>query len=272
MRLPIGRLRPLAYEPPFRLLVKWALAMLPCSVERRAAWDLSERPHYLSGLLFAAHQAKRQEIQEFSAIEFGVAGGRGLVALQNEAEAVERATGISIRVFGFDAGAGGLPSFCGDYRDHPDIFQPGDFPMDETKIRKSLTPRTTLILGDIRQTIENFRGDHDPSPIGFVSIDLDLYSSTVAALRLFDLCPILMHVAMYFDEIDMPLAHHWAGERLAIAEFNERHAKLKIDRWWGLRARRPFPERRELNGMFICHDLDAISKFKLNRQTARLPL
>jgi len=272
MRSPRSYLRRLAYEPPFRLLVKGVFAMLPCSVERRARWDLSERSHYLLGLLFAAREAKLQQLQEFSAIEFGVAGGRGLIALQNEAEAVERATGVSVRVFGFDAGPSGLPSFGGDYRDHPDMFLPGDYPMDVAKLREKLTPRTTLILGEIRQTIENFRSDHAPSPLGFVSIDCDLYSSTVAALRLFDLCPKLMHVAMYFDDVQNQLCHQWAGELRAIAEFNDKHPNLKIDRWRGLRIGRPFPEKWELNGMFICHDLDAISKFQLNRQNVHLPL
>lgn len=169
---PTSYLKRLAYEPPFRLLVKKIFAMLPCSIERRATWDLSERPHYLLGLLFAARQAKRQQMQEFSAIEFGVAGGKGLIALQKEAEAVEHATGVSIRVFGFDAGPSGMPSNSGDYRDFPDIFIPGDFPMDVTKLREKLTPRTTLILGDIRQTIETFQRNHHPSPIRLTAISI----------------------------------------------------------------------------------------------------
>src|SRR6516225_8548785 len=107
-------LRRLAAEPPFRLFVKHALARFPCAVATRARWDISPRPNYLVGTLFAAGQARGQGIPQISVIEFGVAGGNGLLALQAEAEAVEQANGVAIRVYGFDAGPGGLPSFCGD--------------------------------------------------------------------------------------------------------------------------------------------------------------
>jgi hypothetical protein len=260
VKSPLSILNRLAIEPPFRLFVKHALALLPCSVDIRAKWDLSARPPYLMGVLFAAREARAQKIHEISVIEFGVASGNGLVALQNEAEAVEQATGVSIRVYGFDAGPGGLPSFCGDYRDHPDVWKPGDYAMDLAALQPKLAARTTLILGDVRETAEKFREDYDPSPIGFMSIDLDLYSSTVAALKVLDLCPILRHLAIYCDDIDVKLCHRWAGERLALAEFNEAHDNLKIDQWHGLRDRRPFPELPWINRMFLCHDLESISK------------
>jgi len=266
MTSPIGYLQRLAAEPPFRLFAKHVLAMLPCSITTRAKWDLSRRPEYLVGTLFAARQARVQKIPEISVIEFGVANGNGLLTLQSEAEAVERATGVSIRVYGFDAGPDGMPSLCGDYRDHPDLWKPGDYAMDVTALRAKLAPRTTLILGDIRETIDRFRDDHDPSPIGFMSIDLDLYSSTVAALRILDLCPILRHMSIYCDDIDLALCHRWAGELLALAEFNEQHTHLKIDRWRGLRTGRPFPELSWIDRMFMCHDLEAISNCELNRQ------
>jgi hypothetical protein len=222
-------------------------------------------------LLFAARQAQEQQIMEISAIEFGVAGGAGLVTLQNEAEAVTDATGVSIHVYGFDAGPGGLPTFCGDYRDHPDIWKPGDYPMDVDQLRAKLSARTSLILGDISHTVEKFRNEYDPRPIGFISVDVDLYSSTVAALRVLDFCSVLRRVAIYFDDIDF-FCHRWAGELLAIAEFNESHPNLKIDRWRGLRTGRPFPEHQALDKMFICHDLQSISRCELSRQASRLPL
>ncbi len=140
MKSPISMLQRLAAEPPFRLFAKHTLALLPCSVETRAKWDVSERPNYLVGTLFAAGRARAQRIPEISVIEFGVAGGSGLLTLQAEAEAVERATGVAIRVYGFDAGPGGLPSFCGDYRDHPDMWRPGDYPMDVDALRAKLAP------------------------------------------------------------------------------------------------------------------------------------
>ncbi len=272
MKSPISMLQRLAAEPPFRLFAKHTLALLPCSVETRAKWDVSERPNYLVGTLFAAGRARAQQIREISVIEFGVAGGSGLLTLQAEAEAVERATGVAIRVYGFDAGPGGLPSFCGDYRDHPDMWRPGDYPMDVDALRAKLAPRTSLILGDIRDTIERFHDEYEPSPIGFVSMDVDLYSSSAAALRVLELCPILRQVAIYFDDIDQTPCHQWAGELLAIDEFNQRHPHLKIDRWRGLRNGRPFHEMPWIDRMYLCHDLESISRCEVSRQALRLPL
>ncbi len=105
------------------------------SVRTRALWDISGRPNYLNGLVLAADQARQQGLREFAAIEFGVAGGNGLLTLQQEALAVEQEFGVSIKVIGFDNGPAGLPAFNGDYRDHPDSWQPGDYPMDEAKLR-----------------------------------------------------------------------------------------------------------------------------------------
>jgi hypothetical protein len=272
MLSPNAFLRQLAAEPPFRMFSKRILSWLPCSVETRARWDLSPRPHYLVGLLFAAGRAGAEGVPAICAIEFGVAGGSGLMALQDEAESVERATGVAISVYGFDAGPEGMPGFCGDYRDHPDLWRPGDYPMDAEALREELKPRTTVVLGDIRETIQSFRQDFDPKPIGFMAIDVDLYSSSAAALTVLDLCPILRQVAIYCDDIDFELCHQWAGERLAIDEFNEKHPHKKIDRWHGLRYGRPFPERAWINRMFICHDLEAISQCTLDRRPRHLPL
>ncbi len=272
MKGPFALCRRLAAEAPFRLITKKLLGALPSSVETRAKWDLSPRPQYLVGTLFAAHQARSEGVREISVIEYGVAGGNGLLALQLEAEAVEQATGIGIRVYGFDAGPGGLPTFCGDYRDHPDMWQPGDYPMDVESLQARLSSRTTLILGDIRREIDRFQEEYDPPPIGFVAMDVDLYSSTVAALRVLDHCKRLQHIPMCFDDVYLARCHRWAGELLAIEEFNESHSLLKIDRWRGLRAPRPFPEAYWLECMFMCHDLEAISNRVLTRPTVALNL
>ena len=73
----------------------------------------------------------KEGIPAISAIEFGVAGGSGLLALEREAAAVEAELGVAIKVYGFDNGPAGLPEFIGDHRDHPDKWRPGDFPLDE---------------------------------------------------------------------------------------------------------------------------------------------
>jgi hypothetical protein len=264
----------LAAEPPFRLVARAAMRYMKLAVRTRAQWELSPRPAYLLGLVTAAEQALRQREREFSAIEFGVAGGDGLVALQDEAESVERETGVKIKVYGFDAGATGLPDFIGDYRDHPEEWRPGDYPMDEQRLRARLAARTTLILGNIAQTVPGFFVNHAPPPIGFVSVDVDLYSSTRDALRILTLpgSRMLWHVPMYFDDIDFLFNHRFAGELLAIDEFNDHSADVKIDRWYGVRNGRPFPERPFLDKLYVAHCLSAISQVVQSRPASVLPL
>ena len=73
----------------------------------RGACHTRRNAQYLYGLLCAARTARAVGLREFSAIEFGVAGGNGLVACYGErATAVEQQTKMSIRIFGFDSGAG----------------------------------------------------------------------------------------------------------------------------------------------------------------------
>jgi hypothetical protein len=260
--------RRFAIEPPFRLLTKALLTLLPVSVRTREEWDLSPRPNYLAGTLFAADQARSEGIHEIAVAEFGVASGKGLLALQHEAALVERETGMKVRVFGFDAGPTGLPDLCGDHRDLPDLWRPGDYPMDVAWLQSRLDPRTTLVLGDVRETVPRFYDEYDPPPLGFVAIDLDLYSSTVAALQLLSQPDrrMLMHTAMYFDDIDLKTYHQFAGELLAIHEFNEGCDVVKIDTWRGLPPGRPMHEAWWLKRMFMAHDLAAISRVTLKCQ------
>jgi hypothetical protein len=245
-----------------------------CSSDVRALWDLSARPQYLLGIVAAAAQAKKQDIDEISALEFGVAGGAGLVAMQEESAAVGRETGVAISVYGFDRGSEGLPPFIGDYRDHPEEWKPGDFPMDVVALRARLTDRTTLVLGNIIETVPTFFERFNPPTVGFVAIDLDLYSSTRDALQVF-LAPnkrMLWHTPMYFDDIDSNFNHRFAGELLAIDEFNALSANVKIDKWRGIGRGRPFPERPYLRQMYVAHDIKATSSVTLERDPGVLSL
>jgi hypothetical protein len=254
-------------EPPFRLFVRTLFKVAPVSVETRAFWDISDRPAYLLGVLHATRLARRNGIGEIAVIEFGVAGGNGLLALEREAEAVASELGVSIKVYGFDNGPAGLPAFIGDHRDHPDKWKPGDFPMDESLLRSKLGPRTTLVLGNVAETVPQFFDDPGVPPLGFIAFDLDLYSSTACALGLLS-APgrrMLEHVALYFDDTEHSISHSFAGELLAIEEFNRTNDHVKIDRWRGIRNDRPFPEASFLQKMYMAHDLEAISSRVLNR-------
>ena len=256
-----GRLKKLAMEPPVRLFVRAVMKRMPVRASTRALWDLSDRPAYLVGLVEAARQARRQGVESISAIEFGVAGGSGLLALEREAAAVERESGVRIRVYGFDNGPAGLPTFIGDHRDHPDKWKPGDFPMDVSLLRSKLGPRTTLVLGDVGETVPTFFDDPDVPPVGFIAFDVDLYSSTSRALRILSMPGRrnLDRVALYFDDIEHAISHRFAGELLAIDEFNRENEHIKIDRWRGIASNRPFPEAAYLPKMYMAHDLHAIA-------------
>src|SRR5581483_12468852 len=75
------------------------------------------RPQYLWGTLLAARIAHGLELERISVIEFGVAGGNGLIALERAASAASDLIGVDIDVYGFDIGSG-FPA-SQDYRDLP---------------------------------------------------------------------------------------------------------------------------------------------------------
>ena len=222
------------------------------------------RAHFAWGVLSAAHLARSIEIPRISVIEFGVAGGNGLVALERIAKDIERLYRIGIDVYGFDTGVG-LPRPA-DYRDLPNLYRESGFPMDAAKLRARLKS-ARLILGDVNETIGTFLASR-PAPVGFVSIDVDLYSSTMSALKLFDADPasLLPRVYCYFDDILGETFSEFTGERLAIADFNAAHAMLKISPIFGLRYFLIPPHSTEAwpDQMFIAHlfDHDAYGQYE----------
>ncbi len=194
------------------------------------------RSQYGFGLLQAGRLAARLGMKRISAIEFGVAGGNGLLGLENHARSVTRETGVEIEIYGFDSGSG-LPA-PDDYRDMPYAWEQGFYAMDVEKLRNRLTS-AKLVLGDVRETVPSF-GESNPAPIGFISFDLDYYSSTTAALRILDLPfeTLLPRVFCYFDDVAGGPAYcynEFTGELLAINEFNQAHEDRKLARIAGLR-------------------------------------
>jgi hypothetical protein len=261
----MSKLRRIFEEPPFRLVTYFVVKRLAKSMRTIDRWGAVDRPHYLAGVLAAANQALRENVNEISTFEFGVAGGDGLVALQTYADAVEQETNIRIRVFGFDTGEG-LPEPCKDYRDHLDQWRVGDYTMDVPRLKQRLSKRTELRLGNIRDTVPRFISENNP-PAGFIACDVDLYSSATDVLRMLSLPgkKMLRRVFMYFDDIDFVFNHRFAGELLAIQEFNEANPLVKIDTWRGLEKDRVFSDQPWLKKMFVAHDLDAINKVVLAR-------
>jgi hypothetical protein len=188
------------------------------------------------------------------------------------AEAVQAETGVKISVYGFDTGAG-LPELTNDYRDYPDHWQEGDYPMDEPALRKRLKSNTSLIIGNIRETLPENLG-RIPEPAGFVAVDVDVYSSTRDVLWMFSTAnrKLLRRVFMYWDDVDLIFTHRFAGELLAMEEFNCSTSGVKIDRWRGIQKLRPFPEAAWLQRMYIAHDIEAISNVRRTRKAKVITL
>ena len=59
-------------------------------------------PWFAYGLLLATKQAKKYKLRGFTAIEFGVANGRGFKLLNEIKTKLEEIENIDIRLFGFD--------------------------------------------------------------------------------------------------------------------------------------------------------------------------
>src|ERR1035441_9247881 len=76
------------------------------SLATRVRYGIFDRPHYAYGVYSAADLAKRLGLSSIQVIEFGVAGGKGLIALERIAAAIETDLGIQISVSGFDSGEG----------------------------------------------------------------------------------------------------------------------------------------------------------------------
>ena len=215
-----------------------------------------KKPSYAWGVVHAAHLAAQLNIKSISVLEFGVAGGNGLVILERVSEKVERIFGLRIDVYGFDTGKG-LPK-PQDYRDLPNLYLESAFPMDVEKLQKRLN-RARLQLGLVGETVVDFMNAR-PAPVAFVSIDLDYYSSTADALTLLDAGPkfLLPRVHFYFDDIMGFTNSEFNGERLAIADFNRAHEKRKISPIYGLQYFLPprYAQAEWVAEMYMAHLFD----------------
>lgn len=229
----------------------------------RAAFDTvrrdpkcAVRPAYIWGMLQGAGLAHVLGIPTVSALEFGVANGRGLLALERIATKVREISGIRVDVVGFDTGSG-LPSPI-DHRDVPNLLWTGRFPMDFAALQERLTT-ASLVLGPIAKTLPTFL-EGRPPPVAFISVDVDLYSSTVDCLRLFEADPSLLlpRVYCYFDDILGYTYSDCNGELLAIAEFNASHPGRPICKIHGLKfyVSPPAREAKWVECFYIAHVFD----------------
>jgi hypothetical protein len=222
-------------------------------------YGLIERPNYAYGMLRAADCARYFGRNEVTVVEFGVASGAGLTNMVDLANVIEQGTRVKFHIFGFDTGAG-LPQING-YKDHPEIWNAGDFATeDRSTLENRLNGNAQIIWGDIEQTIEPFVVRlTDRAPVGFISVDVDIYSGTRSALKILDgrASCYLPAVSMYFDDVSFFFANRWAGELAAIEEFNEQNKLRKIDQDRSLGSGwRHEPPRGWHSRTYICHLFD----------------
>jgi hypothetical protein len=169
----------------------------------RLAVDAVDRPHYGYCVFNAARLAKRLGLKNVSVLEFGVAGGNGLVNLESHAIEAKKHLGIDVEVYGFDSGSG-LPEPV-DYRDLPYFWRESFYKMDKAKLLARLR-FAKVLLGRISETLPTFFDKYEPAPVGAIFIDLDYYSSTKEAFEIFRIGrkKILPRIYMYFDDIIFP--------------------------------------------------------------------
>jgi hypothetical protein len=207
------------------------------SYQSRLTMGAVDKPYYAYCLYNGALLAKKLGYNGVSVLEFGVAEGNGLLNLEHHAEKIQNLLSINIDVYGFDTSEG-LPEPL-DYRDLPHHWKKGFFKMDFQKLEAKLK-KAKLIIGDVKETVDDFLEKYQPYPIGAIMFDLDFYSSTVSALRIFegDEKYFLPRVFCFFDDIignEVVLFNEYTGERLAINEFNQSHKKKKLSKVYYLR-------------------------------------
>lgn len=206
----------------------WDRAALMATAE---LFPFSERRNYAIGAVLGALQAKKVGLERVRFVEFGVAGGAGLLALCRIAQVIEKHFKITVEVVGLDNGEGLFEPK--GYRDHPEIWSAGQFSMGgEDSLGPKLPPFCSLIMGDIADTVGQLEGG---APIAFASIDVDYYSSTAPILAWFGGASVdllLPATVLYFDDVLLNWSYSpGAGEALAIAEFNtggRRRIDLKV--------------------------------------------
>ena len=222
------------------------------SFEFRLNRNALKRMQYAYICFHAAKLGKKLGYKKISVIEYGVAGGQGLLILENHIKEIEKYFNIEIDIYGFDTGEG-LPEPI-DYRDLPYHWKKGFYSMHHQDLKKRLK-KSKLIIGNIEDTSKTFFTNHNPAPIGAVIHDFDFYSSTKTALAMMQHNEkhFLPRVFSYFDDTigdELELYNDFTGERLAINEFNEDNNDIKICIPYHLKALKPEVWH---NQIWICH-------------------
>lgn len=245
-------------------LLVWAVG----SYRAKIACDLVVRQQNAYGILKAADYARSLGVRRVSILEFGVAAGAGLMNMAEIARRVTKETGVLFSLYGFDTGTGMPPPT--DYRDHPDMYQQGEFGMDVAALRKALPANASLILGAMSETVHEFAARLSAdAPIGFVSVDVDYYSSAACALEVFSESPekYLPVTVVYFDDIYDERHNASCGELLSIEEFNQAHKLRRIEQYRLLENSRIFRRADWIKRIYFLHVLDHPNRCTRSRES-----
>lgn len=188
--------------------------------------DMVDRPWYGHCIYEAAKLAKLLGIDRISVIEFGVAGGNGLLNVEYHIREIKKEFDMNFEVYGFDL-KGGLPDHR-SYKDCPHIYSRGFYKMDNEKELLKRLKYSHLVIGDVSETVPTFFETYNPAPIGCVLFDLDYYTSTNDALQIFN-CEhenYLPRVECYFDDVLM--INKYLGVLASIEEYNNQNELKKI--------------------------------------------
>lgn len=178
-------------------------------------------------MLESAKEAKLLGYKEISVLELGVAGGNGIISLENYKKKITKVTGVKINIFGFDYGEG-LPNSKNKF-DLPFFWSGGDYKVDKEKLKKKINSK--IFFGDINETFHTFIKTNPPT-ISAIFFDLDYYTSTKKFLNQIHKNKDFFspRVNCHFDDV-FSIFHHineYNGELLAIEEFNNENNEIKI--------------------------------------------
>jgi hypothetical protein len=196
----------------------------------KVRWDAVARPGYSYGMLNAAKLAKQLGIFRISALEFGTASGAGLLEMERISLEIQKEIGVSIEIYGFDSMTG-LPA-SSDPLDQVYFWPPGLFQISTETYLPKLN-KSKIINGNVSQTVNTFIRECQPARIGFISFDLDYYSSTVEALKIFNAKDdyFLPRVECFMDDtasFELLCASDFTGVLKAIQKFNADNQSPKI--------------------------------------------
>lgn len=246
------------------------------SIKSKIEYDLILRHPHAFCIQEAADLAKRHGVPKLTVIEFGVANGAGFLNLCSIADKVGKETGVAFDIVGFDSGEGLPPAR--DYRDQPEKYFTGDFPVvDRQRLVSSLPSNGRIIFGEITGAMQGFV-EQLTAPIGVICVDLDYYWSTRESLNvlLLESTKYLSMVYMYFDDIQDIDDSDFCGELRAIKEFNsdESHPMRRIAPANFLNELRIFKRATWHKQIYLAHIFDherrSIAFVEANRKGVRV--